>query len=357
MKVAIIGAGAIGSLVAGYLSKEGMDVTLVGKRRDVLAIKENGLIIEGVRGRIVIPVNVTNKLGNADFIILAVKTQDIVSALNENIQVLKDAPILTVQNGVRAEEILLKFVPKERIIGSIIMFGATYLEPGRILHNFEGDWIIGKVFVQNDEKVETIVNLLNKAFPVHTTEEVREMKWLKLFLNLNNCLPALVGKSMQETFSDLETCKLSIRLLYEALMVVDKAEIKLKSLPDFPVERVRALTEMSLEEASKIFSKIMTNLSETPLYGSILQSIKRKRPSEIDYFNGEIVSLGKKLGLSAPLNKKVVEMVHEVERKGEFFRPKDILNKFNCLPQRTQRPQRRPSASSVSSVVNDHKQI
>lgn len=328
MKIAVVGAGAIGSLVAGYLSKEGIDVTLVGKRQDISAIKENGLIIEGVRGEMVISIYVTDELEqDVDFIILAVKTQDIISALNEH-SFIKDTPILTVQNGVRAEEILLKFVAKERIIGSIVMFGATYLKPGRILHNFEGDWIIGKVFSQNDEEVETIAHVLSKPFPVYTTEKLREMKWLKLFLNLNNCLPALIGKSMQETFSDLEVCKLSICLLQEALTVIDKAGIKLKSLPDFPVERLRALTNMPLEEASEIFSKIMTNLSKAPLYGSILQSIKRGRPSEIDYINGEIVSLGEKIGIPIPLNKKVVEMVHEVERKGEFFRPKDILNKF-----------------------------
>ncbi|MDL1956967.1 MAG: 2-dehydropantoate 2-reductase [Candidatus Desulfofervidus auxilii] len=326
MKIAIIGAGAIGGLVAGYLSKEGIDITLIGKKKDVLAIKENGLFIEGVRGKLVIPINVEDKLkNNADFIILAIKTQDIPSVLND---IPKNIPILTVQNGVRAEEILSNYIPKEKIIGSVVMFGATYLSPGKILHNFEGDWIIGKAFSKNDEEVEKLANLLNKAFSIHITEEIKEMKWLKLFLNLNNCLPALIGKSMQETFSDLEICKLSIRLLKEALTVIDKAGIKLKSLPDFPLERLYALTNMPLEESARIFSNIMKNLSKEPLYGSILQSIKRKRPSEIDYINGEIASLSEKIGIDAPLNKKVVEMVHAVEKRGEFFKSEEILNEF-----------------------------
>jgi len=275
MKIAIVGAGAIGGLIAGYLSKEGIDVTLIGRRKDVLAIKENGLFIEGVRGKLVIPINVEDKLkNNADFIILAVKTQDIPSVLND---IPKNIPILTVQNGVRAEEILSNYIPKEKIIGSVVMFGATYVESGRILHNFEGDWIIGKAFSKNDEEVKKIANLLSKAFSIHITEGIKKMKWLKLFLNLNNCLPALIGKSMQETFSDLEICKLSIELLKEALMVIDKAGIRLKSLPDFPLERLYALKNMQLEEAARVFSNIMTNLSEEPLYGSILQSIKREK--------------------------------------------------------------------------------
>jgi len=327
MKIAIIGAGAIGALVAGYLSKGGIDVTLVGKRKDVSAIKENGLIIDGVRGSMVVPVEVTDKVEDgADLAILAVKTQDIALTLSENSQTLKDVPVLTVQNGVRAEELVSQFIPKEKIISSVVMFGATYLEPGKILHNFEGDWIIGRPFTPNDDIVKTTGNLLNIAFPVHTTENIRGMKWLKLFLNLNNCLPALTGKSMQETFPDLEICNLSIRLWQEALIVVDRAGVKLESLPDFPIERLRALVGMPLEEASKIFSQIMTNLSESPLYGSILQSIKRGRPSEIDYINGEIVHLGDNIGVPVPLNKKMVEIVHKVERKGEFLSLEEILD-------------------------------
>lgn len=327
MKIAIIGAGAIGALVAGYLAKEGSDVTLVGKKKHVSAIEKNGLIIEGVRGRIAVPVKVTDKLEKgADSVILAVKTQDIATTISDNIQVLKDVPVLTVQNGVRAEERLSEFIPREKIISSVVLFGITYLEPGKVVHNFEGDWLIGKAFNHNDEEVEAIRNLLSNAFTVRVTEGIRGMKWVKLFLNLNNCLPALTGKSMQETFSHPEICKVSIRLLHEALMIVDQAEVKLESLPDFPVERLRALTDMPLDKASKIFSQTMTNLSKEPLYGSILQSIQRGRPSEIDYFNGEIVYLGGQIGVAAPLNEKLARMVHKVERGGEFSSPEEILS-------------------------------
>jgi 2-dehydropantoate 2-reductase len=131
---------------------------------------------------------------------------------------------------------------------------------------------------------------------------------------------------MQETFSHLEVCKLSIRLLSEALMVVEQVGVKLKSLPDFPVDRLQGLIAMPLEKASELFSQTMTNLSKEPLYGSILQSIKKGKPSEIDYFNGEIVRLGGKIGVAAPLNEKLVRMVHKVERGGGFSRPEEILS-------------------------------
>ncbi len=329
MKIAVIGAGAIGALVAGYLSREGVDVTLVGRASDVPVIKDDGLAIDGVRGNTVVPVKVTDKLEKGfGLVILTVKTQDINSTLSGNVKALGNAPLLTVQNGVRAEEIIRGLIPKENIVSSIVMFGSTYLEAGRILHNFEGDWVIGRAFAPNNGIIDSIGDLLAGAFSVRITDRITGMKWLKLFLNLNNCLPALTGRSMQETFSHPDISCLSIRLLSEALSAVDRAGIELESLPDFPVARLRALTTMPLAEAGEVFSKTMTNLSREPLFGSILQSIKRGKPSEIDYFNGEIVYLGEKIGEDVTLNKKMVEMVHTVEESGRFLSPGDILNEI-----------------------------
>ena len=326
MKIAVIGAGAIGALVAGYLSQQGVMVTLIGKEKDVAAIGGSGLKVEGVRGSFVIPVKVASRLeGSNDLVILAVKTQDIVATMKINASALANTSVLTVQNGVRAEDLLTEFVPRDKIISSIVMFGATYLEPGKVVHNFEGDWILGKAFTPDGGTLAPISELLANAFPTPVTDNIGGMKWLKLFLNMNNCLTALTGKSMQETFAEIETSELSIRLWQEALMVVDQAGIRLESLPDFPVDRLRGLTAMPIAEAGKIYSQIMTGLSKEPLYGSILQSIKRGRPSEIDYLNGEIVRLGEGLAVPTPLNKMMVALVHRVENTGEFLKPKDIL--------------------------------
>jgi len=327
MKIAIIGAGAIGALAAGYLSRAGVDASLVARSRDAAVIAENGLLISGVRGEMTVPVPVSDRLDSgADVIVLAVKTQDIADTLKENAAALGDAPVITVQNGVRAEEIVKGAVPADRVIGSVVLFGATYLKAGKVVHNFEGDWLMGKAFADNNDDMAAVEKLLKQSFPVRVVGDIKGMKWLKLFLNLNNCLPALIGKSMQETFANLSICGLSIRLLGEALGVVDRAGVVLSSLPDFPTDRLRGLTEMPLEQASRVFSETMTNLSKEPLYGSILQSIKRGKPSEIDYFNGEIVRLGREIGAEAPLNRKMVEMVHKVEDGGGFSRPEEILS-------------------------------
>ncbi len=328
MKIAIIGAGAIGGLIAGYLKIKGEDVSLVGHADAVEAIEKGGLRIQGLRGNFSIEIDVSRQINSqAQLIILATKTQDIEAALKENQNFSRSATtILTTQNGVAADNIVAKYAPKENIVSSIVMFGATSLEPGKIVHNFEGSWIISGLFKENGAKVVQISHVLRKIFPVIVTEDFKGMKYLKIFVNANNCLPAILGGSMQEVFSDLEVSRISIAIWKEGIEIINKAGINLISLPDFPLERITKLTSLPTLQAASIFSGIMTNLSKEPLYGSILQSIKRGKPSEIDYINGEFINLAQEHNLSAPLNKKLVEMVHQVEQTKRFFTKEELIN-------------------------------
>ncbi len=326
MKIAVIGAGAIGNLVAGYLKSKGLDVSLVGHADSVNAIREKGLWISGARGDFNIKIDASAKLNyKPELVILATKTQDIDSAVKDNLEFVKDAVILTTQNGVQAENIISQYVPKKNIVSSIVMFGATYLEPAKVVHNFEGNWIIGRMFSKNDETLLKISEVLNKIFPAIVTQDLQGMKYLKIFVNANNCIPAILGKSMQDAFSDIAISRISIAVWKEGLDIISRSGIRLISLPDFPLERLTKLTSLPLEEAARIFSGIMTDLSQEPLYGSILQSIKRGRDSEIDYINGEFVRLAENNKLEAPLNKELVKMVHEVEKTKRFFTKEKLL--------------------------------
>ncbi|MFH1199055.1 MAG: 2-dehydropantoate 2-reductase [Candidatus Omnitrophota bacterium] len=332
MKIAVIGAGAIGALVAGYLKSKGEDVALVGRADAVKAIKKNGLEISGCRGDLNIKIEAVEKLDfYPDLTILATKSQDLEMAIRENLKFLSDSIILTTQNGLQADFLAAKLLPQENIISSIVMFGATYLEPGKIIHNFEGSWIIGRIFQKNDEKTVEISEVLNQAFPTLVAEGIKGMKYLKVFVNANNCIPAILGLSMQEAFQDLEISRVAIAIWKEGLSIVNKAGVNLVSLPDFPLERLIKLTAMPTDEAAKIYSGIMINLSKVPLYGSILQSIKRGKLSEIDYINGEFVALAKNNNLSANLNAKLVEMVHSVERNNKFFSKEELIKNVYCV--------------------------
>lgn len=328
MNIVVIGAGAIGGLVAAYLKDKSVDVALVAKKEQAEFINKNGLEISGARGKISVKINARAQMSEpADLVILAVKTQDIEEVILQNEKFLENCIILTTQNGIRADEIVAKSAKGADIISGIIMFGSTYLDYGHITHNFEGGWIIGRLNAKIDDKLKEIEKTLGSAFKTTISEQIKGMKWTKLFINLNNCIPAALGLSMQEAFKEAGMAALSIRLLKEAFNIVNKAGIQPISLPEFDIKRYVALANMPEPEAAKIFSNIMVNLSKDPLYGSILQSIKRGRASEIDYINGEFISLAKKYGIRAPLNEKLTEMVHQVEKTNKFFSKEELINK------------------------------
>ncbi len=329
MTIAIIGAGAIGSVVAVYLAKAGEDIVLVGRKDQVEAIQKNGLRVVGARGEETFPVQALARLDREyDLVIFTVKTQDIEEACAHNKAFLKKCLVLSSQNGVQSDTILAKHFDKARLYSSIVMFGATYTEQGQAVFNFEGDWIIGKPFAGNDENAQRIAQALGKAFCAVVSDNITGMKWLKLLVNFNNCIPALTGRSMQETFADTDLCRLSVLLLKEGLAIVQKSGIQLVSLPQFPAERIYGMANMPLEQAAGIINKTLTTLSKEPLYGSILQSIIRGRASEIDYINGQVVKMVRNPKEEAPLNTRVVEMVHQVEQRKKYFTIDEIKEAF-----------------------------
>ena len=329
MTIAVIGAGAIGAVVAGFLTKAGENVLLVGKQNQVDAINANGLTIKGARGTENIRVRCAKRLDKPyDLVILAVKTQDLEDAFQDNNEHLESGLVLTSQNGVQADNMLSSHYDRSRQLSSIVMFGATYVKSGEVTFNFEGDWIIGRPLSPLDPTAHKVGEILGKAFKVVMSPDITGMKYLKLFVNFNNCIPALVGKSMQETFADMDMCRLSIMLLKEGVGIMQDAKINIVSMPDFPKEKIFGLVNMPLEQAAGIINKTLTGLSKEPLYGSILQSIMRGRTSEIEFINGEVVHLAKHLHFRAPLNEQVVDMVHEVENTGKFFSVEEVKEAF-----------------------------
>lgn len=330
MKIAVLGCGAIGGLFLGYLAEKKQDVIGIIKDYQKGSFLKEGVIIEGVRGNFKIPVESSSILtGKVDLAILATKIDDLEVLIRENKRFIKDAYLLTTQNGLRAEYILSDYFPKENIISGIVMFGATFYSPNKVVHNFEGDLVLGGIFGVNPQGLDRVSDFLKDIFNVVVYPDVKGAKYLKVFVNLNNCLPAIIGASMQEAFSDLEISELAVQLNKEAYQVVKKSNISLTSLPNYPKERLEGLVSMPVKEARALFSKIMTSLSKEPLYGSILQSIQRGKKSEIDYINGEIVRLAKENNLETPLNEKVVNLVHKVESSNKFFSKEELLREVN----------------------------
>jgi 2-dehydropantoate 2-reductase len=134
---------------------------------------------------------------------------------------------------------------------------------------------------------------------------------------------------MNQVYADVSLRRLAVGLMREGLRVIDRANIRLESLPDVSAGLTRLINWMPSGIAGRIVAAKLRQMTTTwPLWGSTLQSIQRGRPTEIDYLNGEIVELGKRYGEATPLNTRIVEMVHQVERTGQFLSADELLQSF-----------------------------
>ncbi len=134
-KIAVVGAGAIGSLIGGLLAHAGEEVTLVGRRAHIEAIRENGLRIDGVLGPLTIPVRAAETLDfRPDLVLLAVKTQDVETVCDQAQAHIQSSTIVTLQNGVRSDDMVASRVPKEDIVSGVVMLNAQFLTPGHITY-------------------------------------------------------------------------------------------------------------------------------------------------------------------------------------------------------------------------------
>lgn len=320
-RIAIIGAGAIGCALGALLARAGQDVTLIGRPSQVAAIRSGGLHVDGVLGTFTIPVAAAEALAfRPDIALLAVKTQDVVTAVEASRALLDGVPIVTLQNGVHSDDMVAGILSPDQIVSAVVSLIATYLTPGTVTIVSPGDLLIGAPFTASDQDVQLAARILNLAIPTAVSQNIRGAHWLKLLINLNNALPAITNMSVQEVYADPYLSQLAIRLLREGLAVVRRAGIALAPLPDVSVGLIRLLGGLPVWLATRItVSNVRRRAADTPVLGSTLQSVRRGRPTEIAYLNGAIVELGGKVGVPTPLNGAVVAMVQRIEQTGQFW--------------------------------------
>lgn len=319
--IAVIGAGAIGCTLGALLSRAGHEVTLIGRTAQVAAIRKGGLHIDGVLGKFTVQVSVAEQLDACpDLALLAVKTQDVLPAVQASLPFLMDVPLVTLQNGLRSADLVAGVLPRHQIVSAVASIIATYLKPGSVTIISRGSLIIGHTFATTEPILPMVAEILNQAIPTQISSNIRGAHWLKLLVNVNNALPAITNLTVQEVYADPYLSQLVIRLIREGLAVFQRAGIKLESLPNVSTALFWLLGRLPVRLAARLASaKVRRTASTLPWLGSTLQSIRRHRSTEIDYLNGEIVRLGAETGMPTPLNAIVVEMVHRVEKQGRFL--------------------------------------
>ncbi len=303
MKISIIGAGAMGSLFGGKLSKSGNEVLLYDINKEhVDAVNSKGLTIEEPllnTEETVHPKASSNPedIKGSNIVIIFVKSTVTEAVAKQFVSIVdKDAIAVTFQNGLGNEEIIRNIFGKDRTAAGVTSQGATFLGPGRIRHAGNGPTHICMSNLQND-KLKPFVDILNSAgLETHIEENIQSLIWSKLIINVGiNAPTALTGLKNGELLNYEETKALMKELVDEACLVADKKGIKL-SYPN------------PLETVYEVAKKTALNRS------SMLQDFDRGSRSEIDFINYAIVKEGEKLGINTPVNRTITYLVRTMDK-------------------------------------------
>jgi len=330
MRIAVIGAGALGSVLGSLLWRAGEDVVLVGRAAHVAAIRAAGLNVEGVLGGFNATPHAEERLSaKPELALLTVKTQDIVTALRENAALLEAVPIVVLQNGLRGDELAATVVAAWQLVSGVVALHAQCLVPGHVVLMQSDGLLIGRLDSRNDEVVERVRSVLDKAIPTSVTANIRGARWTKLIVNLNNVLPALCDASFKQVYKDPFLRGLAVGLMREGIAVAERAGIRLEPIPGTSVPLVRLVAYLPTALAGAVGARRAARLeTHWPLKGSTWQSVARGQPTEIEYLNGEVVRLGKELQVPTPLNALAVALMQRVTSGRRYLAVREIEEAF-----------------------------
>ncbi|MCK4317976.1 2-dehydropantoate 2-reductase, partial [Candidatus Bathyarchaeota archaeon] len=230
MRVAVVGAGAMGCLYGGHLAEAGVDVSLMDVWREhVDAINAKGLHMTGVSGDRVVHVPATidpETVGEIDLMLLFVKSYDTAQAMRDSGPLIGgDTCVLTLQNGLGNLEAITEVVGAGRVLGGTTSHGSTLVGPGEIRHAGVGPTVIGTLDGGSRSMAETAADMFNGAgLQTRVSGDVRGDIWGKVLVNLGiNALTALTGLRNGQLL-EIPELRLLMRLAVEEGMMVAEAD-------------------------------------------------------------------------------------------------------------------------------------
>lgn len=330
MRIAVIGAGAVGGTLAALLDRAGHDVEVTARGDNLAAIKEHGLRLDGGWGEHVAQVEAHETLARIgrpepELAILATKAQDASTALRANREVLGTAPLLVAQNGLGGLEVAHAVLPESPLLGGLALFAASYLEPGRVTVTAALPLIVGAGPGTSPELLKRVVGVLRGALPIEVTDDILGAQWTKLLINHVNALPAITGLSVQEVIANPGLRKVMTASMRETVRVARQLGIRFGKVQGVNGRVLGAIGSAPLAFGAWFPKRLGARMGSVPNPGSTLQSIKRGQLTEIDFLNGAVVEAATRGGLTAPVNRQIVDLVHEVERSGAFLAPEQVV--------------------------------
>lgn len=295
MRIAVVGAGAVGCYYGGLLAQAGHQVVLIGRPTHVDAICAHGLMLERDSGREHIKLDASttpDSVKGADLVLVCVKsadTQDVAQQIKPYLS--SGTLVLSLQNSVGNAQIL-RGIEGCQVIAAAVYVGTEMVGPGHVRHHGQGSLMIG-----SGPESETLAVLLETAkIPTKVSEDIEAVLWAKLIVNCAyNALSAVTDQPYGRIIAQAQARALIISIVAECEAVAKACGVKVFA---GQLERVLAVGE-----------------SMAGQFSSTAQDLRRGRPTEIDYLNGYIVQQGSTHGIPTPINQALLVMVKIMEAR------------------------------------------
>jgi len=308
-RVAVVGAGAVGSYFGAALAQAGHAVTLIGRAAHVEAIQRAGLRLERADRVEIVPIGASAELSavqGAGLVLFCVKSTDteaVAEAMAPHLGA--DALVLSLQNGVENAATIARRVPQP-VVPAVVYVATAMPEPGVVKHYGRGDLVIGAMRAADAAqpamaaRLQGLVDLFATAkVPVRISADVMAELWSKLMVN---CAYNAISGLAQMPYGRMAAMP-AIRELQRAV-VAEVVAVAAADGVELPLER-------SLEAMQGIAPAMPGQLSSTA------QDMARGKPSEIDHLNGFVARRGRELGIATPTNQALHALVKLVESGGD----------------------------------------
>ncbi|WP_291053587.1 ketopantoate reductase family protein [Herbiconiux sp.] len=325
MKLAVIGAGAVGGVIAALADRNGHEVAVTARGAQLAAVRERGLHLTGHWGEHTARVHASATLEQApDLALICVKAQDAHQALADNAAVLEGVPLVVVQNGLGGAEAAAEQLPTTPVIGALALFAASFLSPGEVAITTPASTYLGRLDSTPDPAFELARATLSDFLPIETTANFTGAQWTKLIVNQVNALPAITGLSVQETIADPGLRAVLTASMREAVGVARARGVRFETLLGLS-DALLSVFARAPRPVAQLLPRLMSRrIGATPNPGSTLQSIRRGQLTEIDHLNGAVVTEARAADRDAPVNEALVALVHRVEVQGAFIAPAEV---------------------------------
>ncbi len=327
-RIGIIGAGAIGSVVGGMLTRAGRDVTLVDQWPEhVEAMRRDGLRLSGTCGEHLIPVKALHlhELQTVqqpfDAVFIAVKSYDTewVTQMALGYLAAPDGVIVDFQNGINDGRVAT-VAGAGRCLGCVITIGAGMYDPGHAMRTDRGTvgFKIGEHDGRDTERARELAAIMSDVAPAVVTPNLWGERWSKLAVNcMANPLAGLSGLGSAEVRSLPLPRRIAMHLAAEVIRVGRAAGHEVEPIYGIAAQRFVDAAE------GKGADEVLADMAKSAQFlaggrPSLLQDVMKGRRTEIAYLNGYVSGEGRRLGVATPVNDAVVA---EFGKKGVGFRP------------------------------------